>query len=59
MKTKIKTFCPKTKGDKHRTDSYIETAAKFMRENKVSGLPVIDDKGSWWVSLLKPTFLMP
>src|SRR5665647_3751189 len=26
-------------------DNYIETAAKLMRENKVSGLPVLDEKG--------------
>ncbi len=46
MKTKIKNILPKDqKVISIRPDSYIETAAKFMRENKVSGLPVIDDKG--------------
>lgn len=27
-------------------ENYIETAARVMRENKVSGLPVVDDQGN-------------
>ncbi len=43
-KTKIKDILPKKqKLITISPNDYIETAAKLMRENKVSGLPVIDD----------------
>ncbi|MGI6549157.1 MAG: CBS and ACT domain-containing protein [Syntrophomonadales bacterium] len=45
-KTKIKDILPKNqKVITISPENYIETAARIMRENKVSGLPVIDDKG--------------
>ena len=47
-KTKIKDILPKNqKVITISPENYIETAARIMRENKVSGLPVIDDKGNW------------
>jgi len=46
MKTRIKDVLPKDQElVSISPDSYIETAAKLMREHKVSGLPVIDDQG--------------
>lgn len=46
MKTRIKDVLPKEQElVSIGPDSYIETAAKLMREHKVSGLPVIDDQG--------------
>jgi acetoin utilization protein AcuB len=45
-KTRIKDIMPrKQKLITIGPDNYIETAAKLMRENKVSGLPVLDEKG--------------
>lgn len=45
-KTKIKDILPKNqKVITINPENYIETAARIMRENKISGLPVIDDKG--------------
>lgn len=45
-KTKIKDIIPKKqKVITISPEKYIETAAKLMRENKISGLPVIDDNG--------------
>jgi len=45
-KTKIKDILPKNqKVISIGPENYIETAARIMRENKVSGLPVIDDNG--------------
>lgn len=45
-KTRIKDIMPKKqKLITIGPDNYIETAAKLMRENKVSGLPVLDEKG--------------
>lgn len=45
-KTKIKDILPKNqKVITINPENYIETAARIMRENKVSGLPVIDDHG--------------
>lgn len=46
-KTKIKDILPKNqKVITISPENYIETAARIMRENKISGLPVVDDKGS-------------
>lgn len=46
MKTRIKDVLPKQQElVSISPDSYIETAAKLMREHKVSGLPVINDQG--------------
>lgn len=43
-KTKIKDVLPKKqKVVTISPESYIETAAKIMRENKISGLPVVDE----------------
>ncbi len=45
MKTKIKEILPKKqKVISIGPDNYIETAAKLMHQNKISGLPVIDEK---------------
>ncbi len=45
MKTKIKEILPKKqKLISIGPDNYIETAAKLMHQNKISSLPVIDDK---------------
>lgn len=45
-KTTIKDILPKNqKVITISPENYIETAARIMRENKVSGLPVVDDKG--------------
>lgn len=45
-KTNIKDILPKKqKVVSIGPDNYIETAAKLMRQNTVSGLPVIDDRG--------------
>ena len=45
-KTKIRDILPKNqKVITINPENYIETAARIMRENKVSGLPVIDDNG--------------
>lgn len=45
-KTKIKDILPKNqKLITISPNNYIETAARVMRENKVSGLPVIDEAG--------------
>lgn len=42
-KTKIKDIMPRKMAVKTTTpETYIETAAKVMRENKVSGLPVVE-----------------
>lgn len=44
-KTKIKDILPKKqKLITINPNDYIESAAKLMRENKVSGLPVVDEK---------------
>jgi acetoin utilization protein AcuB len=46
MKTKIKDIIPKKqKLISIKPDTYIETAAKTMRINHISSLPVIDDNG--------------
>ncbi len=45
-KTTIKDILPKNQTViTINPENYIETAARVMRENKVSGLPVIDDRG--------------
>ncbi len=45
MKTKIKDILPrKQKVISISPDNYIETAAKLMRQNRISGLPVIGEK---------------
>ncbi|NLV16913.1 MAG: CBS domain-containing protein [Syntrophomonadaceae bacterium] len=45
-KTKIKDILPgNQKVITIGPNNYIETAARLMRENKVSGLPVVDDNG--------------
>lgn len=47
MKTKIKDILPKKqKLISIKPDTYIETAAKIMRLNNISSLPVIDEKGN-------------
>lgn len=44
-KTKIKDILPKKqKVITVRPENYIETAAKIMRSNKISGLPVLDNE---------------
>lgn len=46
IKTKIKDILPKKqKVISIGPDNYIETAAKLMRRNTISSLPVIDEKG--------------
>lgn len=45
-KTTIKDILPRDqKVITISSENYIETAARLMRENKVSGLPVLDDNG--------------
>jgi acetoin utilization protein AcuB len=45
-KTKIKDLIPKNQRlITIKPDEYIETTAKIMRQNTISGLPVVDDDG--------------
>ncbi|KUG04745.1 cbs domain protein [hydrocarbon metagenome] len=47
MKTKINDILPKKqKVISISPDNYIETAAKLMRQNRISGLPVISENGT-------------
>lgn len=44
-KTKIKDILGKTKLITVNQNAYIEIAAKMLRENKIGGMPVVDDDG--------------